>query len=748
MVALGLAAFAMAAEAQDITQECTFEPSYTLQNTDRMTDGKYTTSWSSKESMEPYVVINTPAGLPCYGVYICFAKLPTEWAVQTISGGKWTDVEPEDSGFCHVLVPLYGATQFRIAVTDPEIKQALSINEIYLFGNGTVPDWVQRWQPTVEDADILFLVAHPDDELIFLGGAIPTYAVEQQRKVVVAYMCYSNTTRRSELLNGLWAMGVRNYPVIGNFWDTYTRSLKEARKKWDSDKALEYIVGLYRQYQPEVVVTHDFDGEYGHGAHMLTAELAKQAFTVAADDTKYTDSVADYGAWQVKKLYSHLYPEDQITFDWNVPLQSMDGKTALELAKEAYKLHVTQEGTYYDVETTGTEYDNRVFGLVESTVGEDTRHDDFLENILDPVTYVPAETTPEPTPVPTPVADYTSLLPALNAKGFLDEGEFVYDSDDTGRWIYVSTTLKVVIERKYDPDAPLRWYEAEIWSDVSAGEVFKTVQYDEEKMGSVRVDASETAKKYGVVFATNTDYYTYRINSPRNSGVVVRNGKIIMDDPYTKIVSVFPNLDTLALFPNGDMKVHTSCGMSAQDYLDEGATDVLSFGPYLVKDGVLNPDLYSMRTTTNPRCAIGMVEPGHYVSIIAEGRLSDSSGISMAHLGKLMYEKGCQVALNLDGGQTGVMLFMGKQLNTIGIYNGGHLARPTSEVLGIGYSAQALASDEASATVTATQTATVTPMAGSATVETDAAATPTPGSTAAETDAAATPTAESTAAAQ
>lgn len=685
---LSMATVAMAADAQDITQECTFKTSFTHQDTLRMTDGLYTTSWSSEEGKESYVVVNTPAGLPCYGVYICFAKLPTQWAVQTVTGGKWTDIAAPDDGYYHVYVPLYGATKFRIVVTDTEVRQAISINELYLFGSGDVPDWVQQWQPTVEDADLMFLVAHPDDELLFMGGAIPTYAVEQQRKVVVAYMCYSNTTRRSELLNGLWAMGVRNYPVIGNFWDTYTRSLKEAHKKWDQGRTLSYVVGLYRKYKPEVVVTQDMDGEYGHGMHMMTAELAELAFAEAADETACTESCKQYGAWQVKKLYSHLYPKDQITFDWNVPLQSMGGKTGLELATAAYRLHVTQQGTKFTMETAGVTYDNRVFGLVASTVGEDVRHDDFLENVLDPVTYVPAAATPEPTPVPTPEVGYASLLPKLNAKGFLDNGEFVYDSDEEGCWIYVSQTLKVVIQRKYDPDAPLRWYEAEIWSDVSAGEIFKSIQYDEEKMGKVRVDASETAKKYGVVFGLNTDYYTYRINGPRNEGVVIRNGKTILDDPYTKYMSVFPNLDTLALFADGSMQVHTSSEMTAQDYLDIGALDVFSFGPYLLKNGELNPEVYVVSDTTNPRCAIGMVEPGHYVSIIAEGRLTDSSGITIAYLGKLMREKGCQVAMNLDGGQTGVMLFMGKQLNTIGQYLGKHNARPTSEILGIGHSDQ------------------------------------------------------------
>lgn len=104
-----------------------------------------------------------------------------------------------------------------------EKKTALRINDLFVLSEGDLPDWVQVWQPTEEKADILFLSTHPDDELIFFGGAIPTYAVEQQRKVVVAYFTRSNTTRSSELLNGLWHMGVRTYPVIGNFKDSYAK---------------------------------------------------------------------------------------------------------------------------------------------------------------------------------------------------------------------------------------------------------------------------------------------------------------------------------------------------------------------------------------------------------------------------------------------------------------------------------------------------------------------------------------------
>lgn len=690
------AGYAAAGEAMDITQDCTFETSYTKLKTSLMKDRKYTTKWVSAERREPYIQITMPAGVDCYGIYICFAEEPEHWLLQTNISGEWITLNEMTDEYEHVYVPLYGVDVLRIYVEDTGTYQDLAVNEIFLFSQGDIPDWVQRWQPTPEEADLMILVAHPDDELLFFGGAIPTYAVEQQRKVVVCYMTYSNTTRRSELLNGLWAMGVRTYPVIGEFLDTYTSTASECAKNWGKSAALSFVVDTIREYKPKVVVTHDFDGEYGHGAHRLTAELAEEAYDAAADAEEYPESAEEYGTWQVQKLYSHLYEENQIQFDWTVPLISMDGKTSLELATEAFALHVTQQSTSSSMETTGVKYDNTLFGLVRSEVGDDVLKNDFLENVLDPVTYVEADPLPEAEAAESPAVDYADVLPALNEDGYLDEGEFTYENDDIGLWIYISQTLKVVVQRKVDLEEPLRWFEAEIWADTEAGEMFDSIQYDYDAIGEVSVDASEIAKKYGTVFAVNTDYYTYRVASKtlRKKGIVIRDGQILLNDPYTGATTNFPNLDTLALFPDGSMTVHTSYDLTAQEYLDLGATDVYAFGPYLISDGELNPAAEGWADYTNPRCAIGMIEPGHYAAVMAEGRLTTSEGITMTHLAALMQNMGCTVAFNLDGGQTSVMLFLGRQLNAIGEYDGNTSARETTEILGIGTSALVQVSDE------------------------------------------------------
>lgn len=696
LLALSLSV-AFAAEANDITEDCKFKVCSSGRKYTLMTDKKYTSYWESNKIKTPWIAITAPEGKPIAGLYVCFGNMPESWEIQTSDDGKdWFTAVPGDTRFLHAYVALpQPAQHVRLAVTS-EKKTALRINDLFVLSEGDLPDWVQVWQPTEEKADILFLSTHPDDELIFFGGAIPTYAVEQQRKVVVAYFTRSNTTRSSELLNGLWHMGVRTYPVIGNFKDSYAKNLKAAYKTaGGKGKVNEWIVGLYRQYKPEVVVTQDTNGEYGHKQHMMIADAAQNCIALAANEDEFTASTIAYGTWQVKKLYLHLYPENQITFDWTVPLKSMNGATGIELAEEAYTLHKTQASSGMSVTETGTKYDNRVFGLAFTTVGEDLRKDDFLENIYDaPGSYDAAANNVEATPAPTEVPAYMAHMPALNAKGFLDEGEYLYSSEDEGLWIYVSQTSKVIIQRKYDATQPLTWFEADLYGDLDAGEMLRTVQNDPEKMGKVRVDATETAKKHNVVFAMNTDYYTYRVavNNNRHTGVVIRDGRILYDDPYTEkqvTNSMFPNLDMLAFMPDGSLKVYHSWEKTAQEFIDEGVQTVYSFGPYLLLDGKVSERAYANNENKNPRCAIGMVEPGHYVAIMCEGRLKRSAGVTISYLAKMMRAKGCQVAFNMDGGQTAVMVFMGKQLNQIGAYDGGKTnSRPTSEVLGFGTSEQ------------------------------------------------------------
>ena len=101
---------------------------------------------------------------------------------------------------------------------------------------------------------------------------------------------------------------------------------------------------------------------------------------MAADAKKYPESARQFGTWDVPKTYLHLYGEGVLDLDWRVPLAAFDGRTAFDVACEAFRCHVSQQVTDYHVEDWGP-YDNSLFGLVRSLVGDDVNKNDFFENL-------------------------------------------------------------------------------------------------------------------------------------------------------------------------------------------------------------------------------------------------------------------------------------------------------------------------------------------------------------------------------
>ncbi|MEG2037760.1 MAG: PIG-L family deacetylase, partial [Ruthenibacterium sp.] len=230
--------------------------------------------------------------------------------------------------------------------------------EIRQLTNGTPPPDIQEWQPPLKDADMLLLPTHADDEHLYFGGTIPTYTA-QGKAVQVAYMTdhKKEPHRRHELLNGLWAAGIRNYPVVSTFPDLYSPSLAHAKTVYDESAWLAYQVELIRRFSPKVIVGHDANGEYGHGAHMLNAATLQKAVIAAADKQQYPKSLQKYGAWDTPKTYLHLWPKNGVVMDWDKPLAAFDGASAYETAVTAFAHHISQQD-YFKVEQTGP-YDCR-----------------------------------------------------------------------------------------------------------------------------------------------------------------------------------------------------------------------------------------------------------------------------------------------------------------------------------------------------------------------------------------------------
>lgn len=712
---------ACAEEAENLTSGLTVNVVDKAGKTKCITDGKYTTFWESSKRSDPWVVISSEK--PVYGLYLCFQKMPDSFAIQKESGDGWATVATNaDCRYHHIFFDLGGLKKIRIISTVGK-KTVMGFNEIFAFGKGEIPDWVQRWQEPAGKADLLVLVAHPDDELLFTGGAIPYYGAELGKNVQVAYLSSSNTTRRSEALNGLWAMGVRNYPEFGPFADRYAKtgktkdSYKEAGGK---QKVLDWVNELYRKYKPDVVITHAENGEYGHPQHKMVADAAKECFTLAADAMQSPASYQAYDTWQVKKLYLHLYGDeaDQTVLDWERPLSAFGGKTGAEIAAEAFALHVSQKGMgagkgdrfeAFTVETTGAKrypYDH--YGLRNTTVGPDEAKNDLFEHIdgaavavkpapaevpdeeagtpeteggaedEDTETWETAETVAEsPEEVQQAAAvSFRDVTPPewadveLNDRGFVDSGEYIFADDENGRYMYASQTLRVVITRSIESPDNKSFYcfTADVWCDTEAGELPTTVFKDPEKKKSVKDFVRNIAMENKAVFATTTDYYIYRIKANYPTGIEVRNGEVIFDDPHKLMYSKgsMPTYETLALYRDGHAESLPNKEKSAGQYVEEGAIQVYSFGPCLVKDGKLTE--YSLKLTNqsyNPRLAIGVAEDGHYIVVMCEGRVKRSKGVQMADLAQIMLDRGCTLAVNMDGGQSAVVTFMGHQLNQV-----------------------------------------------------------------------------------
>ena len=374
---------ARAETAREITAECEIEPGCRKKEFERALDRNYRTYWNSMAGKAATITVTLPEGEEAGGVWFQWYDHTHAIALQIRdASGEWKEYCSSDGEFLSDYLTLpEGTTEFRVANPQREKKSTpIPLAEFHVYSRGELPPEVQVWEPPAEKADLMLLAGHPDDELLWFGGLMPTYAGVQGKKIQVCIMVPTLPRRRLEELDGLWTCGVRNYPVFGYFRDVYSLSVRDQYEKWDQYAVQKLVTGWIRRFRPDVAVTHDFNGEYGHGAHRVCADALTKSLESAADPTKFKESAAEYGTWDVPKCYIHLYPENVIDFDWRVPLDRFGGKTSLEVAQEAFACHISQLHTEYAVEDFGP-CDCSLFGLYRSLVGPDTEHDDLFENL-------------------------------------------------------------------------------------------------------------------------------------------------------------------------------------------------------------------------------------------------------------------------------------------------------------------------------------------------------------------------------
>ncbi|MBR6028557.1 MAG: phosphodiester glycosidase family protein [Clostridia bacterium] len=297
-----------------------------------------------------------------------------------------------------------------------------------------------------------------------------------------------------------------------------------------------------------------------------------------------------------------------------------------------------------------------------------------------------AKKAPQPTlrplasAAPTPVPDW----PERDTEGFLAaEGEYFYENDDEGLWIYLSPDLRIVITRRQDASVPLIWFETEIWT--RGGMAFETAVTDPAHPGKKFRYPYDIAKDAGFVLGFSDDFYATRMADKETVGIIIRNGEIISSQTNKKAGHHLPNLDMLAQYPDGRLEVYVCNEHTAEKLVAMGAVNVFSFGPILLRNGEINDLVYDYYRSIEPRQALGMIEPGHYLLLSVQGRIKTSKGTMLQRVAEMMRERGVTQALNLDGGNTMALVFRGRMLNKMATYNKQKFVRTVTTLIGIGH---------------------------------------------------------------
>ena len=161
---------------------------------------------------------------------------------------------------------------------------------------------------------VLYVAAHPDDE----NTGLITY-LSKDRLYRTGYLSMTRGDGGQNLIGdeqGIDLGLIRTQELLaarridgGEQFFTrafdfgYSKNPEETFTKWDKEKILSDVVWVIRKFQPDIIITRfPTTGEGGHGHHTASAILANEAFTAAADPTRFVDQLKYVQPWQVKRV--------------------------------------------------------------------------------------------------------------------------------------------------------------------------------------------------------------------------------------------------------------------------------------------------------------------------------------------------------------------------------------------------------------------------------------------------------------
>lgn len=260
--------------------------------------------------------------------------------------------------FCFLIATISSPAQSTQAPEDPYNR------------NNRKPD--ERYK-----ADILVVVAHPDDEI--MAAAYIAREIDAGKRVAIVWTTRGDGGTNSVGPEQSAAMGdirvveaMRAASSLGvvNMWDlngpdTPTQDPLESLETCKHGNCLDQLVRIVRLTRPYVILTWLPLGVTGenHGDHQASGVLATEAFDLAADPTAFPEQVTPANEpnqnenrleglrpWQPQKIYYFSNPTHAEFFDGQGPqyaatdVSPKRGISYGQIAAEEFIYHRTQGG--------------------------------------------------------------------------------------------------------------------------------------------------------------------------------------------------------------------------------------------------------------------------------------------------------------------------------------------------------------------------------------------------------------------
>jgi N-acetyl-1-D-myo-inositol-2-amino-2-deoxy-alpha-D-glucopyranoside deacetylase len=192
------------------------------------------------------------------------------------------------------------------------------------------------WTPLDHPHRMLLVHAHPDDEVISTGGTMARYASEnalvtlitctlgEEGEIVVPHLEHLAATREDglgwhrieELAAACEALGVKDHRFLGGpgRWRDSGMMGEPTNDNpasfWQADltEAARDLVAIMRETRPQVVITYDENGGYGHPDHIQAHHVTVAAFDLSGDPD-YEPELGE--PWAPAKLYYQAIPRSQ-----------------------------------------------------------------------------------------------------------------------------------------------------------------------------------------------------------------------------------------------------------------------------------------------------------------------------------------------------------------------------------------------------------------------------------------------------